>query len=206
MEFSLNCNWYLFLVLLQIGMRNFHLRKNKDFCPVLNLDKLWTLVSEQARLKYASAPDNKVPVINIVKAVSSFSVSIALLTLYYLVVFLFLLFWWQHKFLKEVSQQFDLWRYVRYTRLTRAAATVYNSQPVVSESEYKWNELMPHPSAVAPSVSRLTHSFFVSGLLQVTRQGQSSQAACDSEGKVLLKICREENQGCRRRLCIVCVI
>lgn len=92
MEFSLNCNWYLFLVLLQIGMRNFHLRKNKDFCPVLNLDKLWTLVSEQARLKYASAPDNKVPVINIVKAVSSFSVSIALLTLYYLVVFLFLHF------------------------------------------------------------------------------------------------------------------
>lgn len=53
-------------------MRNFHLRKNKVFCPVLNLDKLWTLVSEQARLKYANASDNKVPVINIVKAVSIF--------------------------------------------------------------------------------------------------------------------------------------
>ncbi|MCP5809852.1 uL15 family ribosomal protein, partial [Klebsiella pneumoniae] len=52
----------------KLGMRNFHFRKNKNFCPVLNLDKLWTLVSEQTRLKYASAPDGKVPVINIVKA------------------------------------------------------------------------------------------------------------------------------------------
>lgn len=46
------------------------MRRNKIFCPVLNLDKLWTLVSEQARLKYANATDGKVPVINIVKAVS----------------------------------------------------------------------------------------------------------------------------------------
>lgn len=37
---------------------------------MLNLDKLWTLVSEQSRLKYANASDGKVPVINIVKAVS----------------------------------------------------------------------------------------------------------------------------------------
>ncbi|XP_053599918.1 large ribosomal subunit protein uL15 [Plodia interpunctella] len=52
----------------KLGMRNFHLRKNKDFCPVMNLDKLWSLVSEQTRLKYANATDGKVPVINIVKA------------------------------------------------------------------------------------------------------------------------------------------
>ncbi|KOB76070.1 Ribosomal protein L27A [Operophtera brumata] len=52
----------------KLGMRNYHQRKNKEFCPVLNLDKLWTLVSEQARLKYANATDGKVPVINIVKA------------------------------------------------------------------------------------------------------------------------------------------
>lgn len=51
-------------------MRNYHERKNKLFNPVLNLDKLWTLVSEQSRLKYATATDGKVPVINIVKAVS----------------------------------------------------------------------------------------------------------------------------------------
>lgn len=54
----------------QVGMRNYHVRRNKEFCPVLNLDKLWTLVSEQSRLKYAGATDGKVPVINIVKAVS----------------------------------------------------------------------------------------------------------------------------------------
>ncbi|XP_050362969.1 60S ribosomal protein L27a [Nymphalis io] len=52
----------------KLGMRNYHLRRNKEFCPVLNLDKLWTLVSEQSRLKYANATDGKVPVINIVKA------------------------------------------------------------------------------------------------------------------------------------------
>ncbi|GBP07083.1 60S ribosomal protein L27a [Eumeta japonica] len=52
----------------KLGMRNYHLRRNKNFCPVLNLDKLWTLVSEQSRLRYAGATDGKVPVINIVKA------------------------------------------------------------------------------------------------------------------------------------------
>lgn len=55
-------------------MRNYHQRKNKEFCPVLNLDKLWTLVSEQSRLKYANATDGKVPVINIVKAVSTYHI------------------------------------------------------------------------------------------------------------------------------------
>ncbi|KAH9638238.1 hypothetical protein HF086_013676 [Spodoptera exigua] len=56
------------IVIHILGMRNYHVRKNKLFNPVLNLDKLWTLVSEQSRLKYASATDGKVPVINIVKA------------------------------------------------------------------------------------------------------------------------------------------
>lgn len=54
-------------------MRNYHLRKNTKWCPTLNLDKLWTLVSEQTRLKYKDAkPDGKVPVIDLVKAVSFF--------------------------------------------------------------------------------------------------------------------------------------
>lgn len=61
------------ILYFQLGMRNFHLRRNKDFCPVLNLDKLWTLLSEQARLKYANATDKKVPVINVVKAVSIYN-------------------------------------------------------------------------------------------------------------------------------------
>lgn len=48
-------------------MRNYHLRRNTKWCPTMNLDKLWTLVSEQRRLKYKDS-QKKVPVINIVKA------------------------------------------------------------------------------------------------------------------------------------------
>ena len=48
-------------------MRNYHLRRNTKWCPTLNLDKLWTLVSEQTRLKYKDS-ENKAPVIDLVKA------------------------------------------------------------------------------------------------------------------------------------------
>lgn len=54
---------------LQLGMRNYHLRRNSKWCPSLNLDKLWTLVSEQTRLKYKDHPEGKAPVIDIIKAV-----------------------------------------------------------------------------------------------------------------------------------------
>jgi large subunit ribosomal protein L27Ae len=37
----------------KIGMRNFHLKKNPRFSPIINLDKLWNLVSEETRTKYA---------------------------------------------------------------------------------------------------------------------------------------------------------
>jgi large subunit ribosomal protein L27Ae len=37
----------------KVGMRYFHLSKNKYFCPVINLDKLWTLVGEEGRLEAA---------------------------------------------------------------------------------------------------------------------------------------------------------
>lgn len=50
-------------------MRNYHLRRNTKWCPTLNLDKLWTLVSEQTRLKYKDV-EGKAPVIDLVKAVS----------------------------------------------------------------------------------------------------------------------------------------
>ena len=43
--------------------------RNKYHCPVVNLDKLWTMVSEQTRLKYKDAkPDSKVPVIDVTKS------------------------------------------------------------------------------------------------------------------------------------------
>lgn len=57
---------------LQLGMRNYHLRRNSKWCPTINLDKLWTLVSEQTRQRYKENKDGKAPVIDIVKAVSVF--------------------------------------------------------------------------------------------------------------------------------------
>ena len=42
--------------------------RNKYHCPIINVDKLWTLVSEQTRLKYKDAkPDGKVPIIDVTK-------------------------------------------------------------------------------------------------------------------------------------------
>jgi hypothetical protein len=32
---------------MQVGMRYFNLKKNKYFCPIINLDKLWSLVGEE---------------------------------------------------------------------------------------------------------------------------------------------------------------
>jgi large subunit ribosomal protein L27Ae len=51
-------------------MRNFHIKASRDYCPVINLDKLWTLVSEQTREKYKNHPEGKAPVIDCVNAVS----------------------------------------------------------------------------------------------------------------------------------------
>uniref|UniRef100_A0A673SMQ0 Large ribosomal subunit protein uL15 n=1 Tax=Suricata suricatta TaxID=37032 RepID=A0A673SMQ0_SURSU len=34
----------------KVGMRHYHLKRNQSFCPTVNLDKLWTLVSEQTRV------------------------------------------------------------------------------------------------------------------------------------------------------------
>ena len=51
-------------------MRYFHLNRHKYHCPTVNLDKLWTLVSEQTRLVYKEKTD-KAPVIDCVRAVST---------------------------------------------------------------------------------------------------------------------------------------
>merc|ERR1711978_270491 len=40
----------------KVGMRYFHKTQNKFYCSTINLDKLWTLVSEETRTKYANAP------------------------------------------------------------------------------------------------------------------------------------------------------
>lgn len=51
----------------KVGMRYFHLTRQSSFRPVLNLDKLWTLVGEEERAKYA-ADKSKAPVIDTLKA------------------------------------------------------------------------------------------------------------------------------------------
>lgn len=51
-------------------MVRYHLRKNSRWQPAMNIDKLWSLVSEQTRLKYKDNAEGKAPVIDLVKAVS----------------------------------------------------------------------------------------------------------------------------------------
>lgn len=54
----------------KVGMRNFHLNRNHQFCPTINLDKIWSLVGEEKRLECAKDP-KKVPVVDIVQFVST---------------------------------------------------------------------------------------------------------------------------------------
>jgi len=52
----------------KVGMRHFHLKRNQYFEPVINLDKIWTLVSDQTRLNAQKAGGDKAPVIDVTKA------------------------------------------------------------------------------------------------------------------------------------------
>ena len=45
-------------------MRYFHYQKNKYHCPVVNVDKLWSLVGEAARLS-AAKDSHTAPVIDV---------------------------------------------------------------------------------------------------------------------------------------------
>lgn len=46
-------------------MRYFHINKNQYHCPIINVDKLWSLVSEETRKKYAEVKTGgKVPIID----------------------------------------------------------------------------------------------------------------------------------------------
>lgn len=49
------------------GIRVFRLHKNKIHCPAVNIDKLWTLLSEQARAKYLK-DKSTTPVIDVTKS------------------------------------------------------------------------------------------------------------------------------------------
>ena len=49
------------------GIRVFRMQKNRYFLPTINLDRLWNLVTEETRKKYATVKD-KAPVIDVTKA------------------------------------------------------------------------------------------------------------------------------------------
>jgi large subunit ribosomal protein L27Ae len=50
----------------KVGMRHFHYKKNQYYCPVINVEKLWTLVSEQTRKN--PPKDGKLPIIDVTRA------------------------------------------------------------------------------------------------------------------------------------------
>ena len=53
----------------KIGMRKYHLKKNLHHCPVINLDKIWTLVSEKTFEDAKSGKlGDKAPVIDVYQA------------------------------------------------------------------------------------------------------------------------------------------
>lgn len=59
-------------------MRHYHLKRNQSFCPTVNLDKLWTLVSEQTRINAAKNKTGAAPIIDVVRSVSRLSIKWAL--------------------------------------------------------------------------------------------------------------------------------
>ncbi|XP_052042635.1 60S ribosomal protein L27a-like [Apodemus sylvaticus] len=50
------------------GMRHYHLKRDQSFCPTLNLDKLWMLVSEQMRVNAANHKPGAAPVTDAVRS------------------------------------------------------------------------------------------------------------------------------------------
>lgn len=45
-------------------MRHFHLLRNREHCPIVNLDKLWSMLPE-GTLEKAKASDGKAPVLDV---------------------------------------------------------------------------------------------------------------------------------------------
>ncbi|XP_041527575.1 60S ribosomal protein L27a-like [Microtus oregoni] len=52
----------------KVGMRHYHLKRNQSFCPTVNLDKLWTLVSEQTRVNADKNKTGVAPIIDVVRS------------------------------------------------------------------------------------------------------------------------------------------
>lgn len=53
----------------KLGMRQFHLLKNREWRPILNLDKLWALIPAEEREKYlTSSSASSAPIIDTLAA------------------------------------------------------------------------------------------------------------------------------------------
>ncbi|KAK1339581.1 hypothetical protein QTO34_018134 [Cnephaeus nilssonii] len=52
----------------KVAMRYYHLKRNQSFCPTVNVDKLWTLVSEQTRVNAAKSRTRAAPVTDVVRS------------------------------------------------------------------------------------------------------------------------------------------
>ncbi|CAG5130597.1 unnamed protein product, partial [Candidula unifasciata] len=52
----------------KVGMRHYHKTLNKFHFPSINVDKLWSLLSEQSRAKYLDQVSEKAPVIDVAPA------------------------------------------------------------------------------------------------------------------------------------------
>nr|XP_034347883.1 60S ribosomal protein L27a-like [Arvicanthis niloticus] len=52
----------------RVGMRHYHLKRNQSFWPTVNLDKLWTLVSEQTRVNAARNKTGAAPITDVVRS------------------------------------------------------------------------------------------------------------------------------------------
>ncbi|KAJ8778883.1 hypothetical protein J1605_013117 [Eschrichtius robustus] len=52
----------------KVGMRHYHLKRNQSFCPTVNPDKLWTLVSKQTRVNAAKNKTGAVPITDVVRS------------------------------------------------------------------------------------------------------------------------------------------
>lgn len=48
-------------------MRTFHYKRNPDYCPTINIDRLWSLVPEDVYAKAKEADADKAPVIDVTK-------------------------------------------------------------------------------------------------------------------------------------------
>ncbi len=52
----------------KVGMRRFHLLRNRLHCPAVNVEKLWSLVSEQTKESAEKSKDGKAPIIDVTKS------------------------------------------------------------------------------------------------------------------------------------------